>query len=330
MQYRFLGRTGVRVSELALGTMSFGGDADRDAAQQMYCAARDAGINTFDCADVYNGGVSEQMLGDFIAHERDAIVLMSKAYFPTSDDPNARGASRRHVSRAVDASLRRLRTDRLDVLFLHRFDDHADLEEVLRGVEHLVAAGKVLYPAFSNYAAWQVAKALGIQAQHGWARAVCIQPMYNLVKRQAEVELLPMAASEQLGVFPYSPLGGGLLTGRYTTTARPPHGRLVDNAMYATRYAGQGPLEVAEHFTALAAELGVDPVSLAVRWVGTHPAVTAPLIGARHVEQLRPALASVGVAMDEALRTRIAALSPTPPPATDRNEEATAHNYGSR
>jgi aryl-alcohol dehydrogenase-like predicted oxidoreductase len=154
--------------------------------------------------------------------------------------------------------------------------------------------------------------------------------MYNLVKRQAEVEILPMAASEGLAVLPYSPLGGGLLTGKYGITQHPDAGRLVDNAMYTTRYGSQDNFGIAERFTAFAAEIGVHPVTLAIAWVKAHPAVTAPLIGARNLEQLEPALSALEFEMTPELRSRVSALSPTPPPATDRNEESSAHNYGSR
>jgi aryl-alcohol dehydrogenase-like predicted oxidoreductase len=205
-----------------------------------------------------------------------------------------------------------------------------DLEETLREVERLVHAGKILYPAVSNFAAWQTTKARGIAARHGWAPIACCQPMYNLAKRQAESEILPMCASEGLGCFPYGPLGGGLLTGRYGADRRPEHGRLVDNAMYATRYAEGRNYEIAERFTAFAAERGIEPVALAIAWVAAHPAVTAPLLGARTVDQLRGALAAVDVAMPPELREEVSALSPAPAPATDRNEEASAHNYGSR
>lgn len=330
MEHRFLAHTGVRVSALAFGTMSFGGDADEATSAALYAACRDAGVNTFDTANVYNGGRSEELLGRLIAHERDQIVLLSKGYFATGAGPNDRGASRYHLSRAIDASLTRLGTDRIDVYFVHRFDDATALEEVLRGLEDAVRAGKILYPAFSNFAAWQVMKALGIQERHGWARAACIQPMYNLVKRQAEVELLPLCAAENIGCFPYSPLGGGLLTGKFGVDTRPDQGRLVDNPMYQTRYGAPSNYQVAAAFSALAAELDVHPVTLSVKWVETHPAVTAPLLGARNVDQLTPALAAAELAMDDALRQRISALSPTPPPATDRTEERTGPGYGSR
>lgn len=328
MQTVFLGRTGVRISSLVFGTMSFGGDADEATSAELYAAARDAGIQTFDCADVYSGGRAETILGRLVAHERDDIVLMSKAYFPTGQGANARGSSRLHLVRAVEASLRRLGTDRIDVFFLHRFDDATDLEETLRAVESLVQRGMILYPAVSNFAAWQTSRALGLQRQFGFAPLVATQPMYNLVKRQAEVEILPMAAAEGIAVLPYSPLGGGLLTGKYGDVGA--RGRIADNAMYATRYAGDGPRATAAAFADYARAAGIDPVTLAVAWVRSHPAVTAPLVGARSVAQLRPALAAAELDLDADVRAAISALSPTPPPATDRNEESSAHNYGAR
>ncbi len=330
MQYGFLGSTGVRVSAVALGTMAFGGDADAATSEAIFKASLDAGVNLFDCADVYSGGRAETLLGSLIGPVRDDIILTTKAYFPTRDAPNARGSSRLHLIRAVEASLERLQTDRIDVFFLHRWDDATDLEETLRGVEHLVASGKILYPAASNFAAWQTMKALGLARARGWAPLACVQPMYNLAKRQAESELLPMAASEGLGVLPYSPLGGGLLSGKYGKDRRPQHGRLVDNAMYATRYAARRNFEIAQAFTELAAEAGVHPVTLAIAWVRKHPAVTAPLIGGRNVEQLLPALAAADYELADDLAARLDALSPAPAIATDRNEETSANNYGSR
>lgn len=330
MEHTLLGRTGVKISQLAFGTLSFGGDADDGASAAMFARCRDAGINLFDCADVYAGGRSEEILGRLIASCRDEIILTTKAYFPTAEDPNARGASRYHLVRAVEASLRRLATDRIDLFFLHRFDDVTALDETLRAVEDLVRQGKILYPAASNFAAWQVEKALGVAALHDFSPLVCVQPMYNLLKRAAESEILPMASAESLAVLPYSPLAGGLLSGKYGTSRRPERGRIAQNAMYATRYGDPANFEIAERFTSFAKERGHHPVSLAIAWVMAHPAVTAPLIGARNLEQLVPALEAVAIDMDEALRDTISALSPAPPPATDRNEERSAHNYGSR
>jgi aryl-alcohol dehydrogenase-like predicted oxidoreductase len=194
----------------------------------------------------------------------------------------------------------------------------------------LVSHGKILYPAVSNYAAWQSARAIGIAERWGWQPIVCTQPMYNLVKRQAEVEILPMAQAEGLGVMTYSPLAGGLLSGKYGKDIRPDKGRIVNNPMYATRYGADSNFEIAARFTELAKELGFHPAALAIAWVGAHPAVTAPLVGARNMEQLEVCLSAVDVPMTDELYRRISALSPEPPPATDRNEERSANNYGSR
>lgn len=330
MEYRFLGKTGVRVSRAVLGTMSFGGDADEATSAALFARAREAGINFFDCADVYAGGRSEEILGRLIAACRSEVVISTKAYFPTGADPNARGSSRLHLVRAVEASLRRLATDRIDVFFLHRFDDRAALEETLHALETLVHQGKILYPAVSNFSAWQTAKAIGVAERAGFTPVVASQPMYNLLKRQAEVEILPHARAERLGVLTYSPLAGGLLSGKYGVGKAPARGRVVDNAMYKTRYGAPSNFEIAERFTALAAELGHHPAALAVAWVASHPDVTAPLIGARNLDQLVPSLEGAELVLDAETRARISALSPEPPPATDRNEETSAHNYGTR
>ncbi|HUG78814.1 MAG TPA: aldo/keto reductase, partial [Burkholderiales bacterium] len=193
MEYKLLGRTGVQVSRLCFGTMSFGGDADEAMSARMYKACRDAGINFFDSANNYSEGRSEEILGRLMKAEREDLVITTKCFTSMGADRNARGGSRRHVTRAVEASLRRLQTDRVDVLFLHQIDRLTPLEETLRAFEDLVRAGKVVYSGLSNHAAWQTQLALDLQARHGWAPLQIIQPMYNLVKRQAEVEILPMA-----------------------------------------------------------------------------------------------------------------------------------------
>lgn len=319
MNYRVLGRTGVQVSQLCFGTMSFGGDADERASAEMYRACRDAGINFFDTADQYSQGRSEEILGSLMRGERDGLVIATKCFNPTGADVNARGSSRRHVTRALEASLKRLRTDRVELLFLHHFDALTPLEEQMRALEDLVRAGKVLYPAVSNFAAWQTQAALGVQERTGWARLQAIQPMYNLVKRQAEVELLPMAAANGLSAFPYSPAAGGLLSGKYAENQT---GRLTTNKMYQVRYGEEWARETAAGFARFCRERDLNPMSAAVAWVGSHPAVTAPIIGARSVEQLRASLDSVKIDLTPRLRAEISALSRTPPPATDRLEEA--------
>jgi aryl-alcohol dehydrogenase-like predicted oxidoreductase len=209
-------------------------------------------------------------------------------------------------------------------------DDRTELEESLRELERLVQAGKILYPAVSNFAAWQTARAMGIADRHGWAPVCCVQPMYNLLKRQAEVEILPLCEAEGLGCLSYSPLAGGLLSGKYGVDRRPQQGRIVDNAMYGVRYGAPSNFEIAERFTALARAHGHEPAALAIAWVAAHPGVTAPLVGANSLAQLEVCLKAATIELSEALYAEITALSPTPPPATDRNEEASTHNYGAR
>ncbi len=321
MKYRNLGQTGVKVSELCFGVMSFGGDADEAMSAAMYGQCRDAGINFFDCANVYGRGRSEEILGELMAGERDELVITSKVGSPMRDAVNGQGLTRRHILREVEDSLSRLQTDRIDLYFVHRFDDDTPIEETVRALDDLVRAGKILYPAVSNWAAWQIAKALGISAKEELAAFTCIQPMYNLTKRMAEVEILPLAQSEGLGVIPYSPLGGGLLTGKYTRENRPAQGRLVENAMYGKRYGEEMYYDVAERFTEFAAGIGVHPATLAVAWVAANPAVTAPIIGARNLDQLAGSLDAVNVDMTPELWSEIAALSYEPGVATDRSEE---------
>ena len=321
MKFKPLGRTGVQVSELCFGTMSFGGDADEATSAAMYKATRDAGINFYDCADQYNKGKSEEILGRLIRGHREDLVITTKCFNPVTEDINDRGTSRRHVSRAVEASLKRLQTDRVDVLFLHQFDKRTPIDESMRALEDLVRAGKVLYPAVSNYSAWQTQRAVDIQERNNWARLQLLQPMYNLVKRQAEVEILPMAEANGIGVIPYSPGAAGLLSGKYSGQAS---GRLKTNKMYEARYGAPWMFEVADRFVAFCRKKGLHPVSTAVAWVGAHAAITAPIIGARNLEQLQDSLNAVKVDMTPALRAEITALSIAPPPATDRLEEQKA------
>jgi aryl-alcohol dehydrogenase-like predicted oxidoreductase len=321
MDYVTLGRTGVQVSRLCFGTMSFGGDADEATSAAMFKRCRDAGINFFDCANVYAGGRSEEILGRLMAGSRDELVITTKVHFPMGPGANDRGLSRRHIMLQAEGSLRRLGADRIDLYFIHGFDPLTPMDETLRALDDLVRWGKILYVGVSNWAAWQIAKGLGTSAAAGLARFECIQPMYNLVKRQAEVEILPLAESEQVGVISYSPLGSGLLSGKYGKTAQPEQGRLVENRMHRTRYSDPAYLDVAERFTAYAEARGIHPATLAIAWVMSHPALTAPIIGARNLEQLEPLLVAADVAMTPEWRAEISALSPEPPPATDRSEE---------
>ena len=320
MKTVLLGNTGVQVSALCFGVMSFGGDADEATSAAMYKRCRDAGINFFDCANVYQKGVAEEIMGRLIAGERDEVVITSKVGSRMREGANGDGLSRRHIVREVEESLRRIGTDRLDLYFVHRFDDETPMEETLRALDDLVTQGKIVYPAVSNWAAWQIAKSLGVCAREGLASFACIQPMYSLAKRQAEVEILPLAISEGLAVIPYSPLGGGLLTGKFTTSARADGSRLTTNAMYQKRYQETIYYEIAERFAAHAQERGIHPATLAVAWAAAHPGVTAPIIGARNVDQLTASLASVDVEMTPEWYAEIASLTPEPGVATDRTE----------
>ncbi len=321
MEYKYLGKTGVKVSTLCFGTMSFGGDADESESAKMFNRCRDLGINFFDCANVYANGISEEILGRFIADCRDEVIITSKVFARTGPGENERGSSRRNIILAVEKSLKRLNTDRLELYFFHGFDNDTPIEDSLQAMDDLVRQGKILYPAVSNWSAWQIAKALGISSRDGFARFECVQPMYNLVKRQVESEILPLCQSEQLGVIPYSPLGGGLLTGKYRDKQKADKGRLLENEMYVHRYAEPHYHEVVERYMEYCGEKNISPVTLAIAWVRAHPAVTAPIIGARSLEQLEPSLAALEVKVDPAWWLEISALSPGPPIATDRREE---------
>ena len=330
MKYKILGKTGMEVSELCMGTMSFGGHADEKESAKMFNQCRDAGINFFDCANVYEKGKSETILGKLISGSRKDIVITSKVYFPTSNDVNARGNTRKNIMNSINESLKRLNTEYIDLYFLHRFDDLTPIEETMRVLDDLVRTGKVLYLGASNFAAWQIAKSIGISEKNCWNRFECIQPMYNLVKRQAEVEILPMAISENIGVINYSPTGGGLLSGKYAKNNQPTKGRLIENEMYKARYNEPEMFKIAERFTLLSKKYGHSPISLAIAWASSHPAITSPIIGGRNTEQLKDSLNSVNIEMTTDLRQEITDLSSNPGVATDRNEESTEHNYGQR
>lgn len=308
-----LGRTGVRVSGLCFGTMSFGGDADEATSGAIYAACRDAGIDFFDCADVYAGGASEEILGRLIKGHRDEVFITSKCAM----GPH-KGATRRGIQLSCEASLKRLDVDRIDLYFMHRWDDATPLQETMRALENLRASGKVAHIGCSNYAAWQIAKANGIADKHGWAGFDVIQPMYNLIKRQSEVEILPLATADDLAVISYGPGAGGLLTGKYAGGAE---GRFSVNTEYQKRYDDAYFHDVSARFSALAAEKGVHPMTLAVAWVKMNEAITCPIIGARSVEQLGASLAAADFDMSPELHAEITALSRTPAPATDRLEE---------
>jgi aryl-alcohol dehydrogenase-like predicted oxidoreductase len=302
---------GTPISRFAFGTMQFGGRADEAESRAMFEAALQAGITHFDTAHVYTDGASERLLGRFAAPHREGLVIATKAGYTG-------GAGRSNLLSQFDISRQRLNMDMVDILYLHRFDPETDLRETLDAFAHLRDAGKIRYIGLSNFAAWQVMKAACIGAEFDLPVGI-LQPMYNLVKRQAEVELLPMCASEGINVAPYSPLAGGLLTGKY---AQGDQGRLTEDDRYAARYGLDWMHEAAKHLKTIADERSVAPATLAVAWAVRHAANPMPILSARSTAQLKPSLAALEFAMDDALYDRLTALTPTPPPATDRIEEA--------
>lgn len=305
--------SGQTPAPFAFGCMQFGGRASEPESRAMFDACRAAGITHFDSAYVYTGGASERLLGQFAAATRDQLFIATKVQ---SDGDG----SRANILASVDESRARLGMEVIDLLYMHRWYDGTPLEETFEALAGLQSEGVIRYIGVSNYAAWQVMKAQAVAAGFG-TRIDVIQPMYNLVKRQAEVEILPMCASEGILAACYSPLGGGLLTGKY---ARGGTGRLTEDKMYASRYAPDGMHAAAEALSAIAAELDTDPATLAVAWVAAHSARPVPILSARNADQLAPSLAGMSYRMDPALYARLCELVPTPPPATDRLEEASA------
>lgn len=293
--------------------MQFGGNADPGESRAMFDACRDAGIDHFDTAHVYTDGRSETLLGQMIGADRADLLIATKAGYTG-------GAGAANIRAQFDLSRRRLGLDTVDVLYLHRFDPQTDLAETMECFAALLEAGQIRYVGLSNFAAWQVMKAQAIAARAGIATAI-LQPMYNLVKRQAEVEILPMCADQGIAVAPYSPLGGGLLTGKYSGPDGA--GRLSEDKRYAARYGLGWMHDAAAALLEVARETGVAPATLAVAWVAAHETAPTPIISARGAAQLAPSLAALNFGMTPALYARLAALSPAPPPATDRIEEQT-------
>lgn len=302
--------SGQDVSAFCFGTMQFGMKASVEDSAAMYRACRDAGINFFDTAYAYTEGRSEEILADLIANEREDVFVATKC-------ANQKTASPEIIHDEFAKSRERLKLETVDMLYIHQWDPVTPLEVSLGVIAEYVEAGVVRHVAVSNFAAWQVMKAQRIAEGLGF-RIEMLQPMYNLVKRQAEVEILPMAISEGVKIAPYSPLGGGLLTGKY---GGGDGGRLKDDPMYAKRYEQDWMFDTAAGLSRLAQEAGVHPATLAVAWVARHEGVTGPIISARSLDQLQPSLAAVDYEMSDDLYAAVSALSPAPPPATDRTEE---------
>jgi aryl-alcohol dehydrogenase-like predicted oxidoreductase len=301
MEYRYLGRTGLKVSELCLGTMSFGGGTDEATAHRMLDRFVDVGGTFIDTADVYSAGVSEEIVGRWLERRsRDDLVIATKAYGGMGPGPNDSGTGRKHLLSAVEASLRRLRTDYIDLYQTHVFDDGTPMEETLSTLDGLVRSGKVRFLGASNYAGWQLQKSIDLAHRHGWEAFSCLQPLYNLLDREAEWDLVPVSQNEGVGIIPWSPLRGGWLSGKYRRDMDgPPPGSRVDADPDAggwpeawQTYANDRTWDVIDTLVDVAEKTGRSPAQVALRWILQRPGVTAPIIGARTPEQLEDNLAT--------------------------------------
>jgi aryl-alcohol dehydrogenase-like predicted oxidoreductase len=312
MEYTNLGRTGLKVSRMCLGCMTFGREIDEAASLPIIQHALDAGINFFDTANVYGNGASETIVGHALKGMRHSIVLATKVYGQMGNGVNDRGLSRYHIMQAIEESLRRLQTDHIDLYQVHRWDADTPIEETLRALDDLVAHGKVRYIGCSNFAGWQLIKALWSSDRRGYARFDCVQPPYSLVRRDIESELLPACRDQHVGVIPYSPLAGGFLSGKYEKGREIPSGSRFDvTKFYQDVYMKDKSWRVVDALKEYAARHEEPKEQLAIAWVASHPAVTAPIIGARSVEQLEQGLAAValGRAMSVEARAELTRLA---------------------
>lgn len=302
MEYRFLGRTGLRVSELCLGTMTFGRESSEEESRMILDRFVEAGGNFLDSADVYSKGTSEEIIGRWLkGRRRDALVIATKVRFSMGEGPNDTGLSRKHILSAVEGSLRRLGTDYIDLYQVHCWDDATPLDETLSTLDGLVRSGKVRYLGASNFAAWQLQKAVDLARFNGWQPFACLQPLYNLLDRWTEWEHLPMCQAEGIGVIPWSPLRGGWLSGRYKRGMQaPPEGSRVEAATRAgwseswSAYAGEHTWETLDALFAVAEETGKSPAQVALNWLLGNPAVTAPIVGTRTLQHLDDNLGASG------------------------------------
>lgn len=300
MEYRNLGRSGLKVSAMSLGTNAFGGRADEAASIAVVHKALDAGINLIDTADMYTGGESERIIGKALKDRRSHAVLATKFWFPTGPGPNEKGGSRHHILEAVDASLKRLDTDHIDLYQMHNWDASTPLEETLRTLDDLVRWGKVRYIGCSNYAAWQIVKALSISDQRGWARYVSNQPEYSPLNRAIEKEIIPASLSEGVGQIVYFPLAGGLLTGKYKKGEAPPSdSRAVTQQRFTDRWFTDRNFALADRLSDIAAEAGVAINHLTLAWVMAQPGITSAIVGATRVAQLEDNLKAAEVKLSD-------------------------------
>jgi aryl-alcohol dehydrogenase-like predicted oxidoreductase len=312
MDYVNLGRSGLKVSRVCLGCMTFDREADVKQSFAIMDYAWEQGINFFDTANMYNNGRSEVCVGRWIA-ERDVrreLVLATKCASKMGDAPNEAGLSRRTILSHCEDSLRRLGTDWIDLYQCHFWDPATPIDETLAAFDQLVREGKVRYIGASNFAAWQIMKALAASERHDLSRFISVQPMYNLCKRAwSEDEIFPLCADQGLGVIPYNPLAGGFLTGKYTRDAIPKDSRLGNFEMYHNRFISPRNFDILDRFLTEAKRRGVTPAQLALAWVAAHPVVTAPIVGARNVDQLKDSLQGLDIKLSDDDRQSIAKLA---------------------
>lgn len=313
MRQRRLGRTGLKVSEICLGTMTFAGQADEATSRRIMDVAADRGVTFLDTADMYplppdpaTAGRTEEVIGGWLKGraDRDRFIVATKCRLRVGTGPNDEGLSRRHIHRACEASLRRLGVDCIDLYQTHMPDRETPLEETLDALDDLVRAGKVRYLGCSNEPAWRVALGLGICRAHGWSPMVSVQPRYNLLYREAEAELLPLCRDQGLGVIAYNPLAGGFLSGKYERPEDPPPPNTrftlgVSGELYRERYWQAAQFEAVQHLKRRCEERGVDLRTASVAWVLGRPGVTAAIVGASRPEQLDATLAAAGLELDE-------------------------------
>jgi aryl-alcohol dehydrogenase-like predicted oxidoreductase len=314
MRYRFLGRASLAVSELCLGAMTFGRETDQSGSHTLLDRFAEAGGTFVDTSDAYSGGRSEEIVGRWLTgRDRDDVVISTKVRWGPGG--NREGLGRKHLLAAAEGSLRRLGTDHIDLYHVHGWDPAASVEETVRTLDLLVARGKVRYVAVSNWAAWQIQKALDVADRRGWEAFVAMQPRYNLLDREFEWELGPLAADAGLGVLPWSPLRGGWLTGRYERGRPAPAGSRIataDAEQWGERtadYDNERTWRILDELRAVAAETGWEPARVALSWLLGRPAVTAPIIGARTIAQLESNLTAADQDLDPILADRLTAVS---------------------
>ena len=313
MEYRRMGRTGLKVSELCLGTMTFGHGADEEESRRIVDVAIDAGINFFDTANSYADSLSEKYLGNILKDRRRDQVIATKFFNPMGPGPNDSGMSRVHIMNAVEDSLRRLQTDWIDIYYIHHVDRQTPVEEMLRVQDDLVRQGKVRYPACSNYPAWRLMEAIGIAEHNGWARFDCFQPQYSLVVRDIEQELIPLCQHKGLGVVVWAPMAGGFLSGKYKPGERTAAGtRSEEGWAYPSAYFAANADDTLTTLLEVAETVGHSPAQVAVRWVIEQPGITSAIVGSRTARQLEDTLGAATWSLHTEAAEKLSTVSHLP------------------